>query len=379
MVTPKFVPAPAPKPTGTPGDAAPLRVGVIGVGWAGEQHIEAYAGMPDVHLVAIAGQEFDLVAAACTRYSVPHAFADWGDLLDLPGLDAVSIATPTFLHAPIAIAALERGIHVLSEKPIAQNAVEGQTMVDAARRANRVLDVAFNHRQRGDIQALAEVMHRGDIGRPYYARAAWLRRRGIPKLGSWFTNLEKSGGGPLVDIGVHVLDYALYLLGEPTVTAVSAVAYSELGHRGLGGDDRPTASTLASSAFEVEDFAAAFLRLSDGGTLVLESSWAVYRSPLDLLDFSVLATEGGADLRAVGATAAREVELRVYRDVDGKIADYSPPVGPSRGHTAVVENFVAAVRDPSSWAANDGSTALTRARVIDACYSSAREKREVLL
>jgi len=105
----------------------------------------------------------------------------------------------------------------------------------------------------------------------------------------------------------------------------------------------------------------------------------VYRSPLDLLDFSVLATEGGADLRAVGATAAREVELRVYRDVDGKIADYSPPVGPSRGHTAVVENFVAAVRDPSSWAANDGSTALTRARVIDACYSSAREKREVLL
>jgi predicted dehydrogenase len=343
-----------------------LRVGVIGIGWAGQQHLAAYHATPNVDIVAIAGMEVDLLASLGAQYGVSSLFQRWEELVEVADLDAVSIAVPTFLHAPIAIAALKRGLHVLTEKPLARNSIEGQQMVDAARYAGRVLDVVFNHRLRGDIQTLGAIIRRGEIGRPYYAKASWMRRRGIPSRGGWFTNHEMAGGGPLVDIGVHVLDYALFLLEEPRVTAVSAVTYAELGHRSVSG-------------FEVEDFAAAFLRLSTESTLVLETSWAAFRDPADVIDFSVLGTDGGAELKAVGAAKTPVADLSVYRDIDGEFADYKPQAEPGTAHAGVVENFVRVLRTPGEWAANDGSLALERARVIDACYQSAIENKEITL
>ncbi|MDP9886874.1 Gfo/Idh/MocA family protein [Pseudarthrobacter enclensis] len=365
----------------TPGESPDqeLRVGVVGIGWAGQQHLKAYSGLPGVRIASVAGMEQELRNSLQAEYSIPNAFADWQDMLDHGGLDAVSVAVPTFLHAPIAIAALERGIHVLSEKPIARNAAEGRAMVDAARKAGRVLDVAFNHRRRGDIKALKEVIDGGGLGRPYYAKASWLRRSGIPTLGSWFTNPELAGGGPLADIGVHVLDFALYLLGEPRVVAVSAATHSELGPRGRGGGSRFTAQA-SSHAFEVEDFASAFLRLEGGATLLVEASWAAYRETDDQLDFTVYGTDGGAELRAHGAPFPPVGQLRVFTDRDGESADYLPPVLPGRAHDAVVEDFVTAVRGgPPEWARHDGSLAFYRAQIIDACYQSAVEQREVRL
>jgi len=356
-----------------------LRVGVVGIGWAGQQHLMAYNDLEGVRIVSLAGMEQELRDSLQAEYSIPNAFADWKDMLDHGGLDAISVAVPTFLHAPIAVAALERGIHVLSEKPIARNAVEGQAMVDAARKAGRVLDVAFNHRRRGDIKALKGVIDDGGLGRPYYAKASWLRRSGIPTLGSWFTNPELAGGGPLADIGVHALDYALHLLGEPKVVAVSAATHSELGPQGRGGGSRYSAQAT-SHAFEVEDFASAFLRLEGGGTLVIEASWATYRETDDLLDFTVYGTDGGAELKVQGAPFPPVGQLRVFTDKEGESADYVPPVLPGRAHDAVVEDFVTAVRGgEQAWGEHDGSLALYRAQIIDACYQSAREQREVRL
>ena len=362
-----------------PAPAQELRVGVVGIGWAGQQHLKAYEALDGVSIVSLAGMEQELRDSLQAEYSIPNAFADWKDMLEHGGLDAVSVAVPTFLHAPIAVAALERGIHVLSEKPIARNAAEGQAMVDAARKAGRVLDVAFNHRRRGDIQALKGVIDDGGLGRPYYAKASWLRRSGIPTLGSWFTNPELAGGGPLADIGVHALDYALHLLGEPKVVAVSAATHSELGPQGRGGGKEYSA--LASAhAFEVEDFASAFLRLEGGGTLLIEASWATYRETDDLLDFTVYGTDGGAELKVQGAPFPAVGQLRVFTDKDGESADYVPPVLPGRAHDAVVEDFITAVRGGEAvWGEHDGSLALYRAQIIDACYQSALEQREVRL
>jgi predicted dehydrogenase len=321
-----------------------------------------------------------LLAELGVEHAGPHLFDRWEELLALPGLDAVSVAVPTFLHAPIAVAALGRGIHVLSEKPIARNAVEGREMVEAARRAGRVLDIAFNHRRRGDVGALKKVIEAGDLGRPYYAKASWLRRSGIPGgLGSWFTSRERSGGGPLNDLGVHVLDYALYLLGEPKAVAVSAVTYAEFGPRGLGGPTLPVPGGPLSP-FEVEDFASAFIRLEGGATLLVEAGWATYRSPVDLIDFLVYGTEGGAELRIDGATFTPVGNLTVYTDAQGKNADRVIPAEPGRAHQEVVEDFVKTVRgDPSAWKAHDGSLALRRAEIIDAAYLSARENKEIQL
>ena len=131
-----------------------MKVGVVGVGWAGQQHIEAYAALDGVSLIGIAGLEEETREGLAAKFGVPHSVARWEDLLELDGLEAISVAVPTFLHAPIAIAALERGIHVLSEKPIALGGEQAAAMVAAARDAGRVLQVAFNHRRRGDVKRL---------------------------------------------------------------------------------------------------------------------------------------------------------------------------------------------------------------------------------
>ncbi|QNK79519.1 Gfo/Idh/MocA family oxidoreductase [Nakamurella sp. PAMC28650] len=359
--------------------STPLRVGVVGLGWAGRQHLQAYQAIEGVEVIGLAGKETGLLAELGAEHGIDGLFEGWEELIAQPGLDAVSVAVPTFLHAPIAVAALDRGLHVLSEKPIARNAVEGRQMVEAARRAGRVLDVAFNHRRRGDIRELKKIIEAGELGRPYYAKASWLRRSGIPGLGSWFTSRELAGGGPLADIGVHVLDYALHLLGEPKVLAVSAATYAELGPRGRGGSGR-AAADAARSAFEVEDFASAFLRLEGGGTLLIEAGWASYRNPDDLIDFTVYGTDGGAELRVEGASDTPVGTLKVFTETDGANADRVVRAEPGRAHRHVVEDFVDVVRgDPAGWTAHDGSLALTRAEIIDAAYLSAEQNREVQL
>lgn len=356
-----------------------LKVGVVGLGWAGQQHLAAFNAMDGVEVVALAGTETGILDELATRFGVPNAYPTWQELLELEGLDALSVAVPTFLHAPIAVAALERGIHVLSEKPLARNGVEGAEMVAAARKAGRVLDVVFNHRRRGDVRKLKEIIDDGGLGRPYYAKASWLRRRGIPTLGSWFTSPGLAGGGTLADIGVHVLDYALHLLGEPKVLSVSASTYAELGPHGRGGDVNYTAAK-SEHKFEVEDFASAFIRLEGGMTLVLEAGWASYRDPADLMDFRVYGTDGGAELRAAHSHIISDAGLRVFTDHDGVSADYMAEPLEDGHHQAVVEDFVAAIRSGAeNWGRHDGSVALTRALVLDACYRSAREQREVEL
>lgn len=361
-------------PTGS-GAGRPLRAGVVGLGWAGQQHMDAYATLPGVELVAIAGMEDGPREQLGEQYGVARRYRDWQELVADGDLDVVSVAVPTFLHAPIAVGALDAGIHVLSEKPIARTAAEAQSMVDAAHRSGRVLEVAFNHRRRGDIEALKAAIDEGRIGRPYHARAIWLRRSGIPALGSWFTNREMAGGGPLIDIGVHVLDYALHLFGEPRVTAVSAVTHSELGIRGRGG--AAGGKQQVGSAYEVEDLASLLLRLEGGGSIVLETSWAAYRPAGDEFGITLYGTEGGADLRVVDYAPAGELTL--FTGDGEESADVQVTADPGRGHLAVVETFLEHVADEPNWSHWDGSLALDRARVIDAAYESASRGAEVRL
>ncbi len=355
----------------------PLRVGVIGVGWAGQQHLKAYAKVPGVEIAALAGLEEDARAELVAEYGIARSLTRWEELLELDGLDAVSIAVPTFLHAPITIAALGRGLHVLAEKPLARTAAEGETMVRASRDAGRVLDVVFNHRRRGDIQALRELIDAGRLGTPYYAKGWWMRRTGIPTLGSWFTQAELAGGGPLMDIGIHVLDYALYLLGNPEVTAVSASTYDLLGTAGFGSS--PTSLKTGGNGaktFDVEDLGTVFMRLADGGTLLLEASWAAHRMDADEFGITLFGTHGGAHLSVVDYTPTGD--LQVFGDEDGAAVITPVTVKPGGGHDAVVADFVATVRS-GAWEGHDGTAAARLARVIDACYQSAAEQREIRL
>jgi predicted dehydrogenase len=241
-----------------------------------------------------------------------------------------------------------------------------------------VLDVAFNHRQRGDIQELRGVIDAGRLGHPYYAKAWWLRRTGIPTRGSWFTRAELAGGGPLVDIGVHVLDYSLFLLGHPEVVAVSASTYDLLASAGFGSGPRYEDKTAATgeNAFDVEDLASVFMRLADGGTLLVEASWAAHRRDGDEFGITLYGTDGGAEL--IVDDYAPKGSLRVFTDDGGAAVATTVPVEPGRGHKAVVEQFAQKVRS-GSWERYDGSRAAALARIVDACYRSAAEQREIRL
>jgi predicted dehydrogenase len=357
-----------------------LHAGVIGLGWAGQQHLAGYAEAADVDLVALAGMETDALQQLGATYGIPdeHRYTDWRDLIDHEQLDVLSIATPTTLHAPIAVAALDAGIHVLSEKPMAENADTARLMVDAAERNDRVLDVSFNHRRRGHVQVLKKMIDAGLLGKIYYAKAGWLRREGIPGLGSWFTRRATAGGGPLMDLGVHMLDIALYLLDEPRVRAVIAATYAEFGPRGKGSAVMPfmRKTGVQDSAFDVEDLSTAFVRLQGGGTLLLESSWAQW-IPKDHCYVMLYGSEGGASIEW-GAPGDPDRSLNIWTEVDGVPATLHPNVPPDGRHAECVLDFSAKVRS-NDYTNHRGKQALARAVVIDACYASAEKGTEITL
>ncbi len=361
---------------------ATLRAGVIGLGWAGQQHMRSYQLDDRAELVALAGLEADRLVGLGDQYGVEHRYADWQTMIAETELDVLSVCTPTALHAPMAIGALNAGIHVLSEKPMAENADSAQRMVDAARAGDRVLDVTFNHRRNGDVIAAKKIVDQGVLGPIYYAKAGWLRRAGIPGLDSWFTTKALAGGGPMMDIGVHMLDIALHLMGEPSVTTVTGSTYAEFGPRGRGGSAGPAGvkwSPAGEAGFDVEDLASAFIRLSGpevNSTLLLESSWASF-VPEDQIYCTLYGTDGGASI-LWSASGGRDQSLRVWTDVQGTPAELAPAVGPTSGHAGCVADFLTKVLS-DDWSEHRGEQGLTRARIIDACYASAGVGAEITL
>ena len=356
-------------------NSEPLRVGVVGLGYAGEQHLKNFVRMPNVEAVALAGLEEDRLRELGGLYGVPNLYRSWEDLVARDDLDVVSIGAPNHLHAPIAIAALRGGRHVLCEKPLARTGAEAEGIVRAAREADRAVHIAFTQRERGDVQALKRHVEEGNLGRIYHAKATWMRRNGIPGMGGWFTSKEMAGGGPLIDLGVHMVDMALFLMGDPEVESVSCATYAELGPRGRGGWKGIGVMT-GDDAYEVEDLATAFIRLSGGATLNLETGWAVYREPSDDFGVTLYGTDGGAEMKVKNYGTSDTV--RIFTDVAGVPAVVIPEIEPREGHHAVVRRFVEAIRG-GDWTGQHGEDGLDRARIIDACYASALQNREVSL
>ena len=355
-----------------PSSVEPLRVGVVGLGWAGEQHLKSYLRLPNVEAVALAGLEEPRLRELGQRYGVPNLHHDYAELVARDDLDALSICAPNHLHAPVAVAALERGKHVLCEKPLARTSAEADKIVREAREAGRVVHVAFTQRERGDVQVLKRHIQDGNLGRIYHVKANWMRRNGIPGMGSWFTSKEMAGGGPLIDLGVHMVDMALYLMDEPEIESVSCATYAELGPRGRGGRGDP--KTVVGAAYEVEDLATAFVRLSGGATLNLEVGWAAYRESSDDFGLTLYGTDGGAEMTV--RNYGTHDTVRIYTDVAGVPAVVAPEIEAREGHLAVVRRFVETVRS-GDWQGHVGEEGLHRARVIDACYASALEGREI--
>ena len=357
-----------------------VRVGIVGAGGAGAAHIRSYRALNDenVQLVAIADPRLERLKELQVEYDIPHIYEDFNDLIVRDDIDLISIATPNFLHGPVAIAALEASKHVLTEKPFSISTADAEKMVEASEKHNRVLHVVYNQRRHQDVETLKTYIDQGSLGRIYHAKASWMRRKGIPGMGGWFTTKEFSGGGPLIDLGIHVLDMVLHLMGEPTPVTVSAATYAEIGPQGKGGWKTYKGMSGGDNPYDVEDLATAFIRFDDGATLLLEASWAVYGRKKDDFGVTLYGTQGGGEIDIRGYK--REDNVTIFTDVGDVPAVLTPDIRRSAngGHIAVVQDIVNIIRS-GDWDGHHGRGGLTRTRIIDACYASAELSKEVSL
>lgn len=354
----------------------PIRVGVVGLGYAGSTHMKAFAQNPAAQLVAIAGKEADRLVDLSKEYGVEKTAEDWEALVADSSLDAISIATPNALHHPIAVAALNSGKHVFCEKPLSITAQQAREMVAAAEANNRILEVAFNYRRRQDIGMAHDLVSQGKLGRVYHSRISWKRRAGIPGLTSWFTSQALAGGGAAIDLGPHIIDSLLYILGEPRVSSVSAVMHGELGRAGYGAMDSAR-QMQGTGAFEVEDLCSAILRLEDGSSVALEITWASHAVDDEDISFELLGVNQG--LRIFIPRYASEDTLTVFYDEGGQHLSNTPRLtSTSTGHMEVVREFVEHIVS-GDFKAHTGKYALHRTEILDGLYRSARQGEEVKL
>ena len=342
-----------------------LAVGVIGVG-VGRGHIRDYLECPQADLVAICDQDPARLAEAAQRYGVANTFTDYRQMLQQPGLQAVSVALPNFLHAPVALAALEAGKHVLCEKPLALNAEQAEQMVRAARARGLTLMVNFNYRFDEAAWMVHNAVEAGALGDIYYARTGWLRNRGIPGIGGWFTTKARSGGGALIDLGVHRLDLALWYMGYPTPVAVSGATYGTFGK---------ALAERSGASFDVDDLAAGFIRFQNGASLSVEASWAGNSEKREDMFTYLYGTKGGAVERNVGE--GYTFEARLFVEVAGTLQEARPLTRPA-GMENIRAHFVHSVLAGKETIA-PGEHGLILMRILDALYASAAGGHEVRL
>ncbi len=347
-----------------------IRVGVIGAGAISPSHCRGVKAHPKGDLVAIADSSEPRARDMSGRFDIPRVFSDYKELISDDAIDAVSIALPTYLHAEAACTALEAGKHVLLDKPFAMNADEAKRVVDTAEKNNRIFTVGMNQRFTSEAQTIRAIVERGDLGEIYSAEGYWCRRIGAPRFGTWFGDKSKSGGGTLLDIGVHALDLSLYLVGDFDVRSVTGSVYTKFGNRGLG-EGGWGKSDREETVFNVDDFAAALITLASGATIILKTSWARHQNEDNQRDVELFGTEAGA------STFPPKVARFGRRDGEYEVVDIQGLEPRYPGMDRMV-NWIDAILGEDQLCCTS-EQALTVQKVIDGIYESARTGGDVAI
>lgn len=345
-----------------------LKVGVIGVGGIARTHFPGWLASPHAEVVALSDVNADYLALAGREQGVGRLYERALDLINDPDIDIIDICTPNMYHAPLAIAALDAGKHVLCEKPLAPTPAEVRQMIAARDRSGRLLMTAQHFRFDGRSRALKAELDGGVLGEVYHARG-WMLRRAAAPVRPGFIRREHAGGGACIDIGVHILDLTLWMMGHPRPVAVSGVTQARLsrmpGAFSIWGGPIPT-------EIDVEEFASAFVRFDNGATLVLEVAWLLHhRTQGEDMQMWLYGERGGAhwpanEILTTNYTTQQHLNIQVER------ADNAEP------HALECVAFADAVANgkPSPVPPEQSLDVIT---ILDGLYRSAAAGREVSL
>lgn len=351
-----------------------LKVGVIGVGGIARTHMPGWAASPHAEVVAGA----DIRQAALDQWGKAHGVTDLvtdsAELINNPDIDIIDICVPNNYHAPLAIAALEAGKHVLCEKPLAPTPAAVQQMINARDASGKMLMTAQHHRFSGVSRALKAEIDAGALGEIYHARS-WDLRRAFTPVTAGFVSKKHSSGGACIDIGVHILDQTLWFMGNPKPVTVSGVSRTELAH--LPGaftvwGDRP----VDSSIYDVEEFASAFVRFENGATLVMEVSWLLHHNVMsggiEDMQLWLYGRDGGAEWPKCEIYQTNYKTRQHYNRKLLRTQDKLP------AHAQECVEFAKAIIDgaPSPVPAEQSLQVMT---ILDAIYRSQEINREVVL
>ena len=346
-----------------------LKFGIIGAGGIANATCSDLALNPDAEIVAVADPSEERARLFAERFAVADICDSADALLELDSIDAVYIAVPNKFHAEYARQALGAGKHTLLEKPFAMNLAEAQSVVDAAQSSERLFMVGMNQRFTTAVQAARAIVARGDVGEVFHAKAYWRRRSGIPRIGSWFTHKDVSGGGGLLDIGVHMLDVAMHVMGNFEPVSVYGSTYTNFGNRGIG-DGGWGQSEILDDVFDVDDFATSLVKFANGATLQLEASWALHQASGNEMNVELYGTQG----------AYRLYQPELYRAGDLGYEIIQSPTAPPAAlpHASRVTNFVNAILGREDLLVTTEES-LAVQRILDGIYESSETGHEVRL
>ncbi len=343
-----------------------LRLGIIGTGWPGQMHAIAARELDRTLIEACADVDEARRAEFEKEYKPERAYAEYHALLADPGVDAVIICLPNHLHFPATLAALEAGKHVLCEKPPTLTAAEMKVLRDEAKKRELVYYFSRQYRFTAEMQLARQLVADGKLGRIYHGTTTFIRSRGIPSWGGgWFTDKKRSGGGALIDIGIHALDAIWFMMGTPDPVAVSAQVFRNFEH------------LVKVPIFDVEDSAYAFIRFANGAVIQLETAWAGNLGDeippreyfgQELINSALYGTKASIRLRPFAMFEDRGGALE-------KVELQAKPL-PHPPFSLQLLNFCQAIRGEAE-AVNNGDQALALMEMIDAIYSSSELGREV--
>lgn len=349
-----------------------IKIGIIGTGGISTFHIDSYLKNPHVEVVAFCDINPQQLEAMSKRYNIDNIYTDVNDMLAQTEMDAVSVCTWNNAHADCTVAALKAGKHVLCEKPMSVSETEALRMEAAARESGKLLQIGFVRRFGNDCTVLKDFIDNDTLGEIYFAKVSYLRRNGNP--GGWFGDKSRSGGGPLIDLGVHVIDLARYLMGNPKPVSVYGATFEKLFNRpGVKGKGGYLSTGISEKDIcNVEDLAIATIRFENGAVISVETSFSL-NIERDTGTIELFGTKGGAKL---------DPSLRIFNETNGYLTNLSLDMSTELSFDGLFENevnhFVDCILNETTCRApaNDGVALM---KILDAIYRSAETGHEVVL